>query len=302
MRRGRRSLGPVFDGPDYELTWPAAVFADELREILRQQTGPDWRSRAATLFAEAFVGDEPRDQFNAAGSSAFPGSSFQDPQWTFASQLLTAAPSLRQYRAPRPYYPQRVGVTEATAAARSAEQLHRDFASLIAEFGDQGYLARAFPKPCVDDNSPVRVDPNSELAARLGRSGLWPLQPNSWDPETFFGLVEVFHDLVARPRDRRGHDFGGCGWHYSGFAAAPARALYRWRVNLLLATSAIELRLADEGEDIGRLVHISDEGRAELVERALASPDPGVASRIAHAIALFRSRGGSGRRCWRQTR
>jgi uncharacterized protein YbjT (DUF2867 family) len=48
---------PVFDGTDYELTWPAAVSADELREILKQQTGPDWRTRAAALSAEAFVGD-----------------------------------------------------------------------------------------------------------------------------------------------------------------------------------------------------------------------------------------------------
>lgn len=50
----------------------------------------------------------------------------------------------------------------------------------------------------------------------------WPLRPEAWDEDTFYGLIEVIHDLVARPRERSWHDYGRCGWHYSEFAVVPA--------------------------------------------------------------------------------
>lgn len=28
---------------------------------------------------------------------------------------------------------------------------------------------------------------------------LWPLEPETWDGDTLFGLIEVFHDLAVRP-------------------------------------------------------------------------------------------------------
>lgn len=66
--------------------------------------------------------------------------------------------------------------------------------------------------------------------------------------------------------------------------------MYRTLVNRLLAENAVELRLADTGEDAGRLVHVVDEARADPIERALDTPDPEVASRVGHAVALFRGR------------
>jgi len=76
---------------------------------------------------------------------------------------------------------------------------------------------------------------------------LWPLEATqgSWDEDTFYGLIEVFHDLVARPRGRTWHDYSGCGWHYSDFAIGVARNLYRWRINRLLSRSTTPLRLAE---------------------------------------------------------
>ena len=54
--------------------------------------------------------------------------------------------------------------------------------------------------------------------------------------------------------------------------------------------AGIELRLAESGEGTGRLVHIVDEARADLIERTLDTPYPKVAGRVEHAIALFRAR------------
>jgi hypothetical protein len=66
--------------------------------------------------------------------------------------------------------------------------------------------------------------------------------------------------------------------------------VYRWKVNELLARSEVPLQLAAAGEDMARLVHAADDGRQDLVQRTLQSPDPDVREDVEHAIALFRSR------------
>jgi hypothetical protein len=132
---------------------------------------------------------------------------------------------------------------------------------------------------------------NTETRDRLGLDDLWPPHPEGWDTDLVYDLIEVVHDLVARPRSRFYHSYNRCGFHYSDFALAPGRSLYRWRVNQLLDRHGIGLQLASEGEDTGRLVHAAGDDRDELVRRTLVSPDPRDRAAIHHAVALFRSRG-----------
>ncbi|MFD8321628.1 hypothetical protein [Kitasatospora purpeofusca] len=47
-------------------------------------------------------------------------------------------------------------------------------------------------------------------------------------------------------------------------------------MNRLLAGAGHRYRLADEGEDLGRLVAVTDDARADLVHRALAVADPDI--------------------------
>jgi hypothetical protein len=102
-------------------------------------------------------------------------------------------------------------------------------------------------------------------------------------------MIEVGHDLVARPRRRRWHDYDHCGWHYSDFAVDPAQILYRWSVNRLLIRQGVDLQLAKSGEDVGRLVHATFDGREDLAASAASrSGDDG--DEVRHAIALFRAR------------
>ena len=118
------------------------------------------------------------------------------------------------------------------------------------------------------------------LAERLGgRPGLWPLQPDRWDEDTFYGLIEVLHDLVGPLPGLRQAPF---------YAVEAGRRLYRWRVNRLLDTADIGLRLADTGEDAGRLVETVDPARAELLDRVLVTPKAVAAGHVRHAVALFR--------------
>lgn len=177
----------------------------------------------------------------------------------------------------RPIWPNRHRVVGAAEASDRQRQLPRAFTDLVTDFHDRGYFARSF-----DD-----LDPDLVLAERL-RAGLWPLQPVRWDEDTFYALIEVLHDLVARPRlTVRPPD----GWQAPFYVVEAGRRLYRWRVNRLLDAAEIGLRLADTGEDVGRLVETVDPARAELLDRVLLTPNAVAAGKVRHAIALFRGRG-----------
>jgi hypothetical protein len=164
------------------------------------------------------------------------------------------------------------------------------FADLIRELERTGYLDQTFPRPCVDDQDPPDPDPARELEKRLNLPGLWPLTPSDWDEDTFYGLIEVYHDLVARPRVRHFHDYAACGWHYSQFSVTAGREVYRWKVNELLNFADVGYALAGTGEDAGRLVAIYDDGRSGLIDNVLANARPESVSQVEHAVALFRSR------------
>ena len=65
-------------------------------------------------------------------------------------------------------------------------------------------------------------------------------------------------------------------------------------MNDLLKAAGIGYRLADRGEDLGRLVEIFDDGRTRLVSESIENALPDVAARVRHAIALFRGRTATG--------
>jgi hypothetical protein len=73
-----------------------------------------------------------------------------------------------------------------------------------------------------------------------------PLAPDEWDDGTFYGLIEVHHDLVSLPRIRIDHDFSQCGWHYSHFATTTGREVYRWKANDLLQAAKFAIRHRSE--------------------------------------------------------
>lgn len=281
--------------PDYQLVWPRDLFVDELRCIMNRGGQPE------LLLEEAFAGDAPRQDLNRLGwrelDLAAPGwaggdDDASDPG-TFLRMLLDQADRLPEYRPPQPYWTDRTrgGPEDTIAISRDRVAARQEWAVLIGELHGRGYLDKVTPHPCVDDREAEdpRVAIDRAVRLRLGVPGLWPLRPD-WDDDIFYSLIEVFHDLVARPRSRVYHDFSDCGFHYADFAYKPARRLYRWKVNQLLAHTGIDLELAESGEDTGRLVHKPSDQRRELVVSALASGTP-PGDPVRHAIALFRARG-----------
>ncbi|GAA1927723.1 hypothetical protein GCM10009716_39600 [Streptomyces sodiiphilus] len=284
---------------NYELLWPASLFVSEGECILRS-TG-SWQERAVWLLTEALAGTTAIADFQDLPDHTAPPSdpwATTDAGWgtrravmgrhDWFTELIARAHELRHAATPRPYWPQRRG-NGPTRDGGSTRDARRDFARLISDFDGSGYLAEVFGEVCVDDRTQL-PDASRVIERRLGIPALWPLAPETWDEDTFFGLIEVFHDLVSRPRNRRFHSWNSCGWHHSEFHNGPARILYRDKVNKLLREAGIEYELAAEGEDLGRLVAVTDDARSALVHRALNDSAPDVTTRVRHAVALFRGR------------
>lgn len=310
-------LALVFDahdpGPDYQLIWPADLFRAEAAALL-DRANSLLTDDVELLLEEAFAGETPRTDL---ATVTWPGMPHLTNPWggpggkdsharAFLAHLALVADTLPRWSVPRPYWIRRHDQSSGSAPVPLASRtlfddleldpdrallLQTDWARLVDEFMDRGYLDKVAGRSCVDDPAPSPYEVlDTETRDRLGVSGLWPLQPGNWDEDLFYSLIEVVHDLVARPRHRGIHTYGGCGSHYSDFALAPGRALYRCRINQLLTRSAIGLRLAAEGEDVGRLVHVAGDDRDELVRRALTPPDPADRNAVRHAVALFRDR------------
>jgi len=247
----------TFDPNNYELRWPPQLFADEAKRLRDRKGSSDWTSDVEWLLREAFVSTEPAEVFSqlSSGDWGEPIHYTEHEQWL--SQLIQEAAIWPEPGTRKPYWSART--TGRTSSARlEFRDIKRSFLQLIDQFEADGYLVHAIGQGCVDADGPP-LDPAAVLSRRLGYAVEWPpRQPRAgWTLDQFCDLVEVFHDLVARPSTRWYQDFSSCGWHYSTFATGPARRLYRWRVNRLLAASTLGLRLAEDGEDLGRLVRVS---------------------------------------------
>jgi hypothetical protein len=278
----------MLDVTDCELIWPPELFAAEAKRLLAMP-GLD-REAIDLLLREAFHDESVADDLSSLAENHPWGADAPPPSAReMLAELARNAHQIRMRSLPPPYWPQRHGGEE-RGPHLDALGVRRAFAGLISELERRGYLDQVFPRPCVNDGEGPEPDPGAELERRLGIAALWPLMPDSWDDNTFYGLIEVYHDLVSRPSERNYHSFSSCGWHYRRFSVAAGRRVYRWRANELLQAAGITYRLSDSGEDQGRLVAVFDDGRSELLALAVSNAQPGTAARVSHAIAMFRRR------------
>lgn len=311
-------LDPRQPGPDYTLQWPRELLVYEAKvlDTSHARSQPGWTDQVVLLLEEAFVSDQPGIDFQAGDFVQVPAiwpdtkleaavsvsqlasEIHQSRQEQFLHHLIRAAVHFREQGSLRPYYPARNGPTPPGSSVKAGQRLasaKQAWAALVNDLLNRGYLDRTLTRPCVDaetaSNDQV-ADLDTVLSDRLSGEHLWRKTPDTWSEDEFFGMVEVVHDLVARPRHRRYHSYGNCGWHYSVFAVYPAQILYRWTVNPLLRRHGLDLELAKSGEDVGRLIHTPADDRADLLQR-LAEPQATggpAGDSVAHATALFRSR------------
>jgi len=168
----------VFDGqdadPDYQLLWPAEVFAEELAEILGLY-GPHG-GKVQRVLEEAFWGEAPTLDLSRPvvwAPAKDPWS--QDPSSGARRQLellIERADTLPVHRSPKPYWgairPADQSANDLAATAR------RDWAALIGELVSNGYLAKVAPPECVDGDAVDSLDEvlERELLSGSSQSGV----------------------------------------------------------------------------------------------------------------------------------
>lgn len=289
----------MFAGADYALVWPAPLVRGELELLLAPWTSTQhWEDRALLLLEEAFAESRPASELLDAGRDDLSAlvldmgidSTGRPEQRSYLRNLESALDDLPIAVPRRPLWSERQERKE-PAEGLGYEEVARQFAEMVHDLAGRGYLDKHLPRARRNGRA-AAARTNRDLRDSAGFSAIgdvWPLLEThkSWNQTLLLDLIEAFHDVVARPRLRLRS--GERGWQYDDFAIEPGRRLYRWQVNGLLRSSTVPIRLAEEGEDVGRLVATTDEARAELASTMAQRAGP-TGDQVRHALALFRRR------------
>jgi hypothetical protein len=261
-------------GPDYGLRWPPDLFLSEAGRVLNLGNA----NAAEILIRDAFR--------NGAEVVEGHGSAIHAVE-----AVLDHAAVLRVETERTPYWSERTKGTGGGRERLDVSGVARRVVAIVQDLYSRGYFDRDLPFDCVDVPDRYR-DPGDYIEEHTGRTGFWPLRDSTLaaDVDALFDVIEVFHDVAARPVDGSYHSWNECGWHYSVFNGELGRRIYRWAINRILDQSTLSYRLAEDGEDIGRLVAVADEAREDLVMSMLHRSGPSQ-DRVQHAISLFRMRG-----------
>jgi hypothetical protein len=284
--------------PVYALTWPRGLFEWEARRILALPVADsEWASKATHLLREAYHDEEVALAFRAQYPSSYSiwdVRSDDDPDkagrdWLTA--LLKDDLRLQPYRAPI-YYAERNGAVDALAPGQNEATFAQDFFELIDTMRETGYFPKVLPKDCVDeylDRDEVRK--TIRRATKLEVS--WPLTGpdiRNLPDAALYSLVEYFHDHAQRPRRSWYHDFSDCGLHYEDCNSTSGHSVYRWRVNSLLTSHKVPLRLGTSGEEQGRLIRVFNTPLDDLATQQIAQRVGDPEDEVAHAVRKFRAR------------
>lgn len=286
----------VFSGnPGYALSWPPETLAEEVDSLAGSETASgmesEWVQEAMLLLRQAFTSPVPADDFwEVAGEiELFVDYGDADPCVLWLRDLSKAALNLSL--GPSRYYSDR-HPDNPDASKLPLGEVARQVRSLVDKLLKDGFFDETFGVRCPVTEEGRKPSPEHELGRLVGKRYLWTADPEEWwDDADLFDFIEVFHDLAARPTKawfcRHCHDH-----HPLKFSHESGRAIYRALVNRLLDKSSIELRIAESGEDAGRMVRTTPDEMGELVNDALGAQSPDH-DEIAHAIATFRHRGGT---------
>lgn len=286
----------VFSGnPRYALFWPPDILAEEVGSLAGSETASgmesEWVQEAMLLLRQAFTSPVPADDFwEVSGEiELFVDYGDADPCVLWLRDLSEAA--LNRSLGPSRYYSERYP-DNPDAPKLPLSEVAGQVRSLVDKLLEDGFFDETFGVRCSVTEQGRKPSPEHELGRLVGKRYLWTADPEEWwDNADLFDFVEVFHDLAARPTKawfcRHCHDH-----HPLEFSHESGRAIYRALVNRLLDKSSIELRLAESGEDVGRMVRSAPDELGELVNEALGaqSLDRG---EVAHAVATFRHREGT---------
>lgn len=164
------------------------------------------------------------------------------------------------------YYAQRQG-RGPMAGRLSFESTSRLVISVIDAFREKGYFQKAFGYECVDAGDvpgDLGNDPGAYFLRTIMRDGIWPYWESVitfsdgfnhvedarwtlWDLDTLCDVIEVLHDLVAKPVSGRLHSYADCGWHYDKFDVSEGQLEFRREIGKVLRRSDPPLDIDPQG-------------------------------------------------------
>ncbi|MBC9944182.1 hypothetical protein ICL81_06600 [Leucobacter sp. cx-328] len=273
---------------DYSLVWPRELFEWEARRILTSKGNASAKIEA--LFGEAFadvdvaavVAPAPR------GYGAAPPSDAEDR--ALLQSLISNESPVRPYKRAQ-YWLERQKDSEPRIQRKRFSEA---FLELIDEMQDLGYFPKALPRGCVDDRGSWGFDLSAEISKAIKCNIVWPddlkQESLSFPDDVLYSVIEYFHDQAQRPRTRSLHETFGCGYHYENFSKASGGVVYRWRVNELLDSYDVGLRLGNQGDETGKLIQHAALNLDELGDQAIAVDAFDRDRTVADAIQLYRKR------------
>lgn len=306
--RGPRPMStpaPILDPTDADhfLRWPRNILAGELDRRLRlagtarsYRQAWVWEESVGRLLRAAFQGPGLAEEFHSLGSGGYSlNDSIAKQQVAWVRALRSELDAAQMAPDAKPYWSARRG---ATPPVLPLPETAERFVNLVAKLNDrQGLWTEAFGVDCPDGHGDPVEPPRHQLEDLLGRElseGMgWPFgcrAARSWARDDLFDLMEVLYDLASWPGTWGLHDYGGCIGHPGDFSPACGRALYLHEVTKLLARSDLGVRLAEAGEDQGRIVQHDGEELSAAVDHALRAAPPSHLDDVRHAVALFRQR------------
>lgn len=204
-------------------------------------------------------------------------------------ELLEDIPQLLSESRLRPYYSQRAQPAAETPPAEVATVVRR-VRAVVDDFDREHWFAKTLGYECVDQHGASPRTLVDVLDAEVGKGHLLKAR-DPWSEDDLYDYIEVMHDLSARPTTGWVHTYMGCGFHPSAYDRRSGQRLFRWRMNQVLANSGLGVELAEDGEDVGRIVHMGPAGVDALTVVVLSETPRDHRADVRHAIATFRARG-----------
>ena len=278
----------------FSLVWPKSLFIWEARRVLEMPDSAITKS-VAHLLAEATDDADAAAGFEADIGEGIGWAAPSDAR-DWLEGLLSDDARLISLDQPV-YYAERQGMPSGAVIEGGITGFAFEFVQLLWEMKELGYFPKALPRGCVDtdDYDPAKVTKSIRRAVKLEIT--WPVEAlHAWtlDEAELFSLVEYFHDAARRPRlVERWHSFGDCGPHYGDHSRESGGVVYRWRVNDLLESYGVDLRLAATGPEKGRLVRHFSSGLDDLADAQVEARAADVQDEVAHAIRNYRERDAS---------
>lgn len=190
------------------------------------------------------------------------------------------------------YYSQRKG-TNPNLDGLPIEDTVELFLRVYKQLKSDGYFDEAFGFWCVDEEhiEGSIKDVELEMLLTIRKRDLWPISEyaSRYTEDDFLDVIEFLYQYVSKPIDGSMHSYNECGMHWETFNKREGQAIFRGKMNAVLAHYKNKFELSN----IGEVLHKPEEGFEAIFDADIPSKDSNIVGRISAATNSFRRHGSS---------